>query len=107
MSDLWLTLIPTFIIERLGPLSLLLVGYLVEKNFIGRIPTFTNVLAINLYVYNIISPNFLLVWYANIGLIFAVIAITSYKIQQSLPQYFYYVNWAYSSIAVGFLMLVV
>jgi hypothetical protein len=85
---------------------LVAIGYLVEKNFVGRIATFSNALAINLHVFTITTPHQILVWYANIGIIIGVLAFISYGIQQSLSRYFYFISWAYSSIVVGLIILV-
>lgn len=105
VSELWISILPAVLIQKLGPLSLVAVGYLVEKNFVGRIATFSNALAINLHIFTINNPHQLLVWYANIGIIMGVLALVSYGIQQSLSRYFYFISWAYSSIVVGLIIL--
>ena len=66
LNNLWISILPAALIQKLGPLSLVAIGYLVEKNFIGRISIFSNVLAVNLHVFTITTSNQLLVWYANI-----------------------------------------
>jgi hypothetical protein len=106
LGNLWITILPAVLIQKLGPLSLVAIGYLVEKNFVGRIATFSNALAINLHVFTITTPHQILVWYANIGIIIGVLALISYGIQQSLSRYFYFISWAYSSIVVGLIILV-
>ena len=106
INELWISILPAVLIQKLGPLSLLAIGYLVEKNFVGRIATFSNTLAINLHVFTISNPHQFLVWYANIGIIIGILALVSYGIQQSLSKYFYFISWAYSSIVVGFIILV-
>jgi len=106
VNGLWITILPAVLIQKLGPLSLIAVGYLVEKNFVGRIATFSNSLAINLHVFTISNPHPILVWYANFGIIIGVLALASYGIQQSLPRCFYFLSWAYSSIVVGLIILI-
>jgi len=86
-------------------LSLVAIGYLVEKNFVGRIATFSNALAINLHVFTITTPHQILVWYANIGMVMGVLALISYGIQQSLSRYFYFISWVHSSIVVDLIIL--
>ena len=104
INDLWVSILPAILVNKLGPISLLVIGYLVEKNFVGRIATFSNSLAINLYVFMLINPSPILIWYANIGIIMGLLAIATYR-RQSLSQYFYYLSWAYCSIVVGVIIL--
>ena len=56
VNELWFSMLPAFLIQKIGPLSLILIGYLVEKNFVGRIATFSNSLAINLHVFTMNNP---------------------------------------------------
>lgn len=105
LDSLWISSLGENYVTLLGPISLLVVGYLVEKNFVGRVPTFTNALAINLHVYTLAAPTLLFVWYANIGLILGVIALVSYGTMKSLNSLFYAITWLYSSVVVGFLIL--
>jgi hypothetical protein len=105
MNNLWISLVPPLLIAKLGPLSLVVIGYLVEKNFVGRITTFANTLAINLHVYAIQNPHWILVWYANIGLIFGLLALFSYGFKEALSRHFYALNWIYSSFVVGMVIL--
>jgi hypothetical protein len=106
ISDLWIRVLPAILIQKLGPLGFIVIGYLVEKKFVGRIPTFSNALAINLHVYTINNPPQILVWYANIGIIIGVLALISYGVRQPLSRFFYFISWAYSSIIVGFIILI-
>lgn len=101
INELWISILPTFLIQKIGSLSLIAIGYLVEKNFGGRIATFSNTLAINLHVLMMNNPHFFLVWYANIGLVMGILAFVSYGLQQSLLRHFYLISWAYSSFVVA------
>ena len=105
MNELWISILPALLIQKLGPLSLVLIGYLVEKNFVGRIASFSNALAINLHAFTISNPANWLVWYSNIGFLVGIIALFSYGLHQSLPKYFYILSWAYASFVVGFIIL--
>mgnify|MGYP000047014085 CR=1 FL=1 len=110
MVHLWLSILSPNFINLLGPLSLIVIGFLVEKNFVGRITTFCNALAINLHVYTLLATtgkvSSLLIWYANGGLVLGIIGLIAYSILFSLPQIFYILSWLYSSILVGGIILI-
>ena len=106
-DSLWISALPDFIIKTLPALSLVIVGYLVEKNFVGRVSTFCNTMAINLHLMLINNPNPYLIWYANLGLVMGCIGIFAYQTKSSLSTYFYYASWLYCSIIVGLLTLAV
>lgn len=107
MESLWIKLLPEAWVNSMPGLSLLLVGYFAEKNFVGRIATFCNTLAINLHLMLIQHPPEILVWYANIGLVMGIVGIVAYQSQNSLSQYYYKASWAYCSIIVGLIILFV
>ena len=107
MNLLWFSAIPSVWLERIGPLSMLLIGFLVEKKFLSRPATFANVIALNTYLATRSIENFWLVLYADIGLIVGVIAIISYGVKKSLPEIFYAINWVYCSAIVAIIILVV
>lgn len=90
-------------------LILVMVGALVEKNYVGRIATFSNGMAINFFL--LTTPLVLggieeavLTLYALGGLILGVIALLSYRNFQ-LGGKFYMLTWAYSSFVTGILIL--
>lgn len=89
LNSIWFSYLPLEILQKLGPLSLVVVGYLVEKKFVGRIATFSNSIAFNLHIISVPKPDQLLIYYANIGLIMGILAIFSYKGQESMPKLFY------------------
>lgn len=102
---LWfVSIIPENIIRLVTPVILIIVGYLVEKRFIGRVSLFTNTIALNIFLYSLTIPNYLM-WYANIGMIAGIIGIFSYAIKYSLPTFFYILSYIYSSIPVGLIIL--
>ena len=111
---LWiLNLISTESLLGITPWILILVGLLVEKHYVGRIATFTNTLAINIHFSTIQNLDKFFILYANLGLIFGIIAIFSYTISKygnrlGLPREYYIItNRLFSSIVVGILMLII
>ncbi|MDG7000093.1 MAG: hypothetical protein JRN15_13380 [Nitrososphaerota archaeon] len=106
-------IIPKSVTAFIAPVSMIIVGVVAEKHYVGRVTAFTNVIALNVLFYSLPSPdvflNYVLVsflqWYANIGLILGVIAILSYKIHAKQSKLFYAICWCYSSIVVGTLFI--
>lgn len=101
--------LPSNIVSLIGPFVLIAVGYLVERNFVGRVATFTNSIAVNLAFYGkdlskLGGLEWPLIIYLDVGLIMGIIAIIAYEEGQSLIRYFYQFSWIYSSIVVGFLV---
>lgn len=111
MSDLWITFVPDIYLKMLPALSLVAIGWMVEKQVVGRVTTFANGLAINLHVLLLTSPPMWFIWYANIGFIMGIIGIFAYGSRTSLSgtlgKIYYTLSWAYCSIFVGFLILVI
>ena len=105
MSSLWISALPAIYAGYLAPLCLITIGYLVERNFVGRMAIFGNAIALNLHVLTAQNPSFLFVWYANIGLLMGIIAIISYAVRKPLNGLFYTVGWLYCSIVVGFIIV--
>jgi len=103
---MWLQSAPEFIAANLAVFGLLVVGFLVEKQYVNRPAIFANTLALNVHVYQLLMPPEWLVWYANIGLLVGAYAIIAYGIEESLSSDFYSVAmYTYSSIPVGLLIL--
>ena len=103
--------LPAGLINLIGPFALIVTGYVVEKNFVGRIATFTNSVAINLAFYGknlsqLGQWQLPLILYLDFGLIIGVIALVYYHQHLSLTRYFYQINWAYSSFIAGFVVLI-
>ena len=99
-------IIPEPILQLIGQFSLLLVGYLVEQNYVGRVVTFSNAVALNLFLYTR-SPKWYLALYANLAAIFGVLGISAYGTGFSLHSGYYTLNWFFSSFAVGIVMIAV
>lgn len=107
MSELWLSAIfSPKMIANLAPWILIVIGAVVEKNFVGRVITFSNSMALNIHAATIGITSSLLSWYANIGLIVGIVAIGSYAIDESLPDWFYVLNILYCSVIAGVLLLI-
>lgn len=104
-SSLWISALPSIYVGYLAPLSLIIIGYLVERNFVGRIAIFSNSLALNLHVYALQTTNPLLIWYANIGILFGIVALLTYAIRMSVHSIFYKIAWFYASFIVGFVVI--
>ena len=111
----WISIVvPTSYIQYLAPISLIIAGSLAEHHFVGRIPIFTNTIALNILFYysqsnfSYFDTFFLSVfeWYANIGLIMGIIAVISYTLHGKRSKTYYTIAWAYSSIVVGLLMAI-
>ena len=111
----WISIVvPNGYIQYLAPVSLLIAGSLAEKHYVGRIPIFTNTIALNVLFYysesNLIYYGSfvfsILVWYANIGIIMGIIAVASYASRGKRSKTYYTIAWAYSSIVVGVIMVV-
>lgn len=97
---------PDSVLRVLPSIVLVVAGFFVEKNFVGRITTFSNSIAINLYFITIKNLNVYWTWYANIGLILGIIGLGAYIRNSSLPKAYYVVSLAYCSIVVGILLIV-
>lgn len=101
---MWIELLPTVVIENLEVIALITLGLLVEKKYISRPAIWANVAAINVHLFEYPFVEGWLVWYANIGIIVALLAFFTYATEESLPGWYYTLAWAYSSIPVAALV---
>jgi len=60
--------------------ALLFVGIGVEKYYVSRVTTFTNVLALNMWFLSLETAPRYLVWYGDLGLIFGVYGMLAYLV---------------------------
>ncbi|WP_418281909.1 hypothetical protein [Halorubrum sp. DTA98] len=60
--------------------TLLFVGIVVEKYYVSRVTTFTNVLALNMSFLNLETAPRFLVWYGDLGLILGVYGMLAYLV---------------------------
>lgn len=111
----WISfVVPSAYIKYLAPISLIIAGCLSEHHYVGRIPIFTNTIALNILFYysqsnlSYFGTLFLsfFEWYANIGLIMGLVAVISYALNGKRSKIYYTIAWAYSSIVVGLLMAI-
>ncbi len=101
---IFLSFLTPQLLYKLGPLSMIVVGFLVEKEFISRPTLFANTIALNVYLALVGTNLWYLAWYSNIGLILGVIAIISYAQKESLSSMFYGIGYIYNSAIVGLII---
>ncbi|NHN46396.1 hypothetical protein G9464_02110 [Halostella sp. JP-L12] len=90
----------------LPELSLLLIGYVVEKHYVSRVTCFTNVLALNVHFLTIGESGFWLGLYADLGLLLGIWGFIHYFYQESLSKDYYQISHVgYSSLVVGAIIL--
>ncbi len=95
------------IVGLLAPAALIIVGWLVEHNFVGRISIFTNSLAINIFAFYLPNVPYYLAWYCDFGLIMGILGLLFYAAgKKKLPGIYYDLGWLYSSIVVGALVII-
>ena len=103
---MWIDALPPFIVDQLSVFGLIIIGFLVEKQYVSRPAIFANSLAINVHVSQQSFPPDWLVWYANIGLLIGGFAILAYTSDESLSGGFYTVAMLlYSSLPVAAVIL--
>lgn len=99
-------LLPRSIAVLLPELSLLLIGYVVEKHYVSRITCFTNVLALNVHFLTIGESGFWLGLYADFGLLLGIWGFLHYLDHESLSKDYYQISHiGYSSLVVGAIIL--
>ncbi|MFC1697106.1 hypothetical protein ACFL1H_02135 [Nanoarchaeota archaeon] len=103
---IWLVqILPKQIILLLGPISLILVGYIAEKYYIGRITLFANAMAlITFFAFIEIIP-WIIVLYINVATIIGIIGLASYAFKYKLAQEFYTFGTIFSSVITGGILL--
>jgi hypothetical protein len=108
ISSMLLQLAPAWLIANLGAMSLVAVGYLVEKNYVGRISLFSNGIALNInYLPSAGSIPWYLGYYLDAGLVLAILGILGYAADTEMHGWFYAISWLYCSFVAGFLILFV
>jgi len=99
-------LLPESVAVLLPELSLILIGYVVEKHFVSRVTCFTNVMALNVHFLTIGASGLWLGLYADLGLILGAYGLLAYWKRESLDSWFYNLSHVgYSSIVVGSIIL--
>lgn len=70
-------------------ITLITLGLLVEKKYISRPAIWANVAAIKVHLFEYPVVDWLLVWYANIGILVALLAFFTYTTEEPLPSWYY------------------
>lgn len=99
--------LPESVVVLLPTLSLVFIGFVVEKHYVSRVTTFTNSLALVVFYLTVVDVGgWLLRIHANIGLLLGVIGFLSYIKQESLPHDYYMLSHiGYGSFFVGSILL--
>lgn len=99
-------LLPESIAVLIPALSLVLIGHVVERHYVGRITCFSNVMALNVHYLTIGEAGLLLRIHANLGLFLGVYGLWAYVQRKSLSTGYYdIVHLFYSSLVVGTILL--
>jgi len=105
MTNIWISqLLPLELIEILPAITLIIIGLIVEKKYIGRVAIFANAIALSTFFYKIQNLPTWTIWYINILTIFGLIAIFSYAFKIKLPQEYYWIAGIFSSVISGILL---
>ncbi|MFT4309096.1 MAG: hypothetical protein ACMXYL_01255 [Candidatus Woesearchaeota archaeon] len=104
--NIWLLdLLPYSFFHLLAPLSLILIGYLVEKHYTGRVTMFANAIALVTFfgIYEIVPP--IIILYTNIVTLLGVVGIISYTFKFKLFESYYTAGKIASSIITGLVII--
>lgn len=104
--NIWISQIfPVELIRILPAITLIIVGLIVEKKYVGRISLLTNAVALSTFFAFIENIPTWTIWYINILTIFGIIAIISYAFKIKLSKEFYFIAGIFSSLISGILLL--
>jgi len=98
-------MLPPTLIHLIAPFALILIGWIVERKLVGRVATFSNVMAANLYFYYSPSIHPLFAIYLTVRFIFSIIEFLPSGLKGSLSRPYSIVRYAYSSIVIGALIV--
>lgn len=105
-SNWFYTIIPESIISLIAPFSLIYIGWKVENHYVGRIPTFSNMVALNIYFFSQAPLPLYLKVYLNTAVVLGIVGILTYPDREvPFSRIYYKLNWLYCSFAVGFLLI--
>jgi hypothetical protein len=93
------------VLDILPALSLIFVGAIVERYYVGRIAIFSNAIALTSFYYTYTSLPLWLSLYINLLTIAGILSLLSYMSKKSLPAEFYQVSGIFSSVVSGFVLL--
>jgi hypothetical protein len=100
-------ILPKTLLPLIAPASLILIGVLVEKQYVGRMSIFANSIALISFFGNFeYLPDWLSA-YITCATIWGVIGLVSYMKKEdiSLPEAYYVIGYIFSSIPVGLILL--
>ena len=92
------------ILNLLPAITLIIIGLISEKYYVGRIAILSNAVALATYFYPIEIPVWL-IWYINIITVAGILALISYLTKISLFKEFYFITGLFSSLISGGLLL--
>ncbi len=98
-------MLPPTLVYLIAPFALILIGLILEKKLVGRVATFSNVMAANAYFYYSPSIHPLLAIYLTVGFIFIIIELLPSGFRGPLSRPYSIIRYAYSSLVVGALIL--
>ena len=104
--EIWVSQFLSVELVRLLPaITLIVVGLIVEKNYVGRISLLTNAVALSTFFSFIENLNYWMVLYINVLTIFGIIALFTYAFKIKLSKHFYFMAGVFSSAISGLLLL--
>lgn len=103
---IWIAqILPIKLLDMLPAITLIAVGLLVEKYYVGRIAILSNAVALVTYFYSVPNiPNWLTL-YINILTIAGILSPASYAFRFPLPKQFYWFAGIFCSAISGILIL--
>ena len=104
--NIWLVqILPREILILLAPLSLIVIGFLVEKYYTGRITLFANAMALVSFFSGYSNIPFLIILYINLATILGIVGLISYAVKHPLFEAYYHVGKLVSSAVAGIVLL--
>ncbi len=106
MNGIWLVqILPKEFILLLAPISLMVIGFLVEKYYTGRITMFANAMALVSFFAFFENIPFLVVLYINIATVLGIVGLISYVLKHPLLEAYYHVGRIVSSVITAMVIL--
>jgi len=104
--QIWLVQwLPKGLLLLLAPISLIIIGFLVEKYYTGRITLFANAMALVSFFSAFQNIPNLVILYINFATILGIIGLISYAIKHPLLEAYYHIGKIASSIVTGIVIL--
>jgi hypothetical protein len=104
--QIWLVnWLPKEIFLLLAPISLMVIGFLVEKYYTGRITLFANAMALVSFFGVFTNIPTVVVIYINLATVLGIIGLISYAVKHPLIEAYYHVGKLVSSVITGVVLL--